>query len=107
AVGDTRGPDAGEDRVEFLLAHAEADVMTLELLSLGEIERQRLVDVHRGEVALRLRPGRAEKSGQALRPVDPIARRHDDVIELDGHGAPPPPVWSSFSPASSGRNTSC
>src|SRR5262249_45631728 len=50
-VREARGLDAAEDRVEVGLADAEAEVVTLELLAVGEVESQRLVDVDRRELA--------------------------------------------------------
>src|SRR5215510_16474857 len=88
-VRNARALDASVDRVELALGHAEAHVMTLDLFPPSEVERQALVGVHGAEGSLGFGPRNAEEPGQEPGPADRIARRHDDVVELDGHGAPP------------------
>jgi len=50
-VRDARGLDASEDRVELGVRHAEAEVMVLEALAVGEIERQTVIDEDGHELA--------------------------------------------------------
>src|SRR5262249_20014368 len=88
-VRESRGLDAAEDRVEVGVAHAEAQMVALELLAVGEVEGQRLIDVDRRELAPRLFPADTQEVGQELRRGDAMVRWHDDVVELDGHDPPP------------------
>src|SRR4029453_10528230 len=89
AVRDSTCPDTAEDRVEGLVADTEAEGLALELVPMGEVERQGAVDVDRGEAALRLGPGHVEKLREELCPLEPVVRWNDDVIQLDSHGTPP------------------
>src|SRR6478752_2618582 len=60
------------------------------LVRRNEVERQPVVDVHRRKRSgTGLCPRHAEQLRQPLRRRDLIAARHDEVIELDGHGASP------------------
>src|SRR5258705_9442001 len=56
--------DAAEDRVEIAVADAEAEMGALELLTIREVEGQRVVDIHRREFPARLLPGHAEQIGE-------------------------------------------
>src|SRR5262245_27357850 len=89
AIRDAGSPDAAEDRVEVMVADLETQVVTLESLAIGEVERQTLVDVDGRELALRYLPGYVEQAGQELRRLDSVVRRNDHVVEPDGHGALP------------------
>src|SRR5947207_12390533 len=51
AIGHAARLQAAEDGVEILLADVKREVVTLELLPLVEVERQRLVDRYLGEVS--------------------------------------------------------
>src|SRR5262249_44174852 len=84
-VREARGLDAAEDRVEVGVADAEAEVVALELLAVGEVEGQRLVDVDWRDLAPCLFPADTQEVGQELRRGDAMVRGHDDVVELDGH----------------------
>src|SRR5262249_60218065 len=85
APADTSGLDPAEDRVEFALRYPETDVVTLEALALGEVERQAVVDEHRDELPERLPPGHVEQRGEALGASVLVAGRDDCVIELNRH----------------------
>src|SRR5262245_20611011 len=64
-------------------------MITLELAAIGEVEGQGFVHVDRRELPAALLPRHRQQVGQELRRLTPAARRNDDVIELDGHHAPP------------------
>ena len=51
AVLDSGPLEPGEDRVEVGVADAEAKMIALELLAIGEVHGQGVVDVDRREVA--------------------------------------------------------
>src|SRR6266850_6206591 len=89
AVRDVGSLDAAEDRVEVVVADTETEVVTLELLSIGEVEGQRLIEIDGREVALRFLPGYAQQARQELCRLESVVGRNDDVVESDGHGAPP------------------
>src|SRR5262245_14425255 len=89
AVRDPAPLKTPEDRVERHVGHAEAVVMALEALARGEVEGQTRVDEDRGEGALRSRPRHVEEPGEKRRARDLVASRHDNVVELDAHRAPP------------------
>src|SRR5215470_15034462 len=67
----------------------KTEVMTLELLSVGKVEGQCLVEVHGRELALRFLPRYAEQVRQELRRLESMVGRNDHVVEPDAHGAPP------------------
>src|SRR6266481_3723720 len=50
AIGETLAADAIKDPVELRLAHLEGVVMPLEAVPIVEVDGQRVVDLHRGEV---------------------------------------------------------
>src|SRR5205823_12915399 len=86
AVAEARLLDAAEDSVELGVGNVEREVVTFERRIVIEQKRQRLVHPHRREVAL----GRAEPQAEHAR-KDPgrrhlVARRHDGVVQGDGHG---------------------
>src|SRR5262249_61663013 len=89
AAGDAGGLDPPENRVEARVVHMEAEMVALELLPVGEIERQSLVDVARHEFAQGLAPGHVQQGGERPGPGVLVSRRDDDVVELDGHQTPP------------------
>src|SRR6476660_2416437 len=89
AVRDVRRLNAAEDRVEVVVADMETEVVTLELLAIGKIEGQCLVEIDGREVTLRFRPGYVEEVRQELRPRESVVGRNDHVVEPDDHGAPP------------------
>src|SRR5262245_26671360 len=95
AVRDVRRLDAAENRVEVMVADVKTEVVTLESLSIGEVESQRLVDVHGREIALRRLPGYAEQAGQGLCCVESVVGRNDHVVEPDAHGEPSPGAASA------------
>src|SRR5262245_61548006 len=84
-VREARGLDTPEDRVEVGVAHAKAQMVALELLAVGEVEGQRLVDVDRREFAPRLFPADTQEVGKELRRGDAMVRWHDDVVEMNGN----------------------
>src|SRR5262245_22901104 len=88
-VGKPRPLDAREDRLEVGVADAEAKVIALELVAIGEVEGQRPVHVNRRELSPGLLPRHGQEIGEKLRRFTAPARRNDDVIELDGHESPP------------------
>src|SRR5262245_12139517 len=88
-VGEARPLDAGEDRVKVGVADTEAQMIALELSAIGEVEGQGFVDVDRRELPAALLPRHRQQIGEQLRRFTAPARRNDDVIELDGHHAPP------------------
>src|SRR5258708_39058596 len=76
--------DAAEDGVELGLAHMKSVMMTLELGVVVEQERQRLVDPHRREIAAA--PAlQSKNASEEFGRRDFVARRHDGVVECDGH----------------------
>ncbi|MCY1249336.1 hypothetical protein D9M72_628590 [compost metagenome] len=89
AVGNTGGADAPENGVELLLAHAKAQVQQWERLApLVEVQGQAVIQVHRHERAhAAFRPGHPEQLGQQARRRQLVARRHHQVIQMNGHGA--------------------
>src|SRR5262245_43850093 len=88
-VGDAGGLDPPENRVEAGIVHAEADMVALEPLPVGEIERQPLVGVDGHELSEGLAPGHVEQGGKRLGAGVLVTRRNDDVVELDRHRTPP------------------
>src|SRR5205823_2984882 len=77
AIDDAVRANTAEDRVEIRVAHAKAEVMALEALARGEVERQALVHEDGREVALGLGPRNAEEPGEELRAGHAVAGRHD------------------------------
>src|ERR1700721_1347977 len=76
--------DAAEDGVELGLADMKRVMMALEFGVVVEQQRQRLVDPHRREIAGA--PAlQAENIGEEFGRRDLVARRHDGVVERDGH----------------------
>src|SRR5262245_43004930 len=77
-----------QNGVELLVTHMKRVVMDVEVVGIVEIERQRLIDTHRGKVAARpfvLQPKDIrEKARRGLL----VACRDDRVIQRDGHQAP-------------------
>src|SRR5439155_692045 len=55
-VREPGGLNAAEDRVEVGIGDAEAEMVALELLAIGEVNGQRVVDVHRRELTPRFLP---------------------------------------------------
>ena len=92
AVGDARGADAGEDRVEFVLGDAEAVVHDGKVaFGLVEVEGEAVIDIHRAERAHPgFGPGHAEQVGELFRRGESITGGHQQVVELDRHGRIPP-----------------
>ena len=91
-VDDPFGPDATEDLVELLLTDLERVVVPLEVLSVVEVERQRIVQPDGGEVAQRLAADQAEDPGEELRRLDLVVTRNDRVVELGHVGLLPCPI---------------
>src|ERR1700730_9767405 len=85
AIGETLAADAIKDPVAFRVAHLEGVVMPLEAVPVVEVDGQRVVDLHRGEVRdgavvfETKNPG--EESGGFLL----VAGGDDRVVEYDAH----------------------
>jgi hypothetical protein len=77
--------DAVEDRVELAVADMDSQVVAFELVVVVEQQRQALVDPHRREVAgtFAFEP---ENICKEFGRRGLVARRHDRVVERDGHG---------------------
>src|SRR5262249_29675337 len=77
--------DAVKDRVEFAPADVKSEMVAFKFAVVVEQQRQGLVDPHRREItgssALEPEVMREEFGRRSL-----VARRHDRVVERDGHG---------------------
>ena len=77
--------DAPQDGVELAVGDVKSQMMTVEICVVVEQQSQLLVHPHRREM-----PGAAalyaENLGKEFRRGDFVARRHDGVIECNGHG---------------------
>src|SRR4029077_20565262 len=85
AIGETLAADAIKDPVELCLAHLEGVVMPLEAVPIVEIDRQRLVDPHRGEVRDRAVVFEAKNPGKESGGFLLVAGGDDRVVEYDAH----------------------
>src|SRR5919109_5076315 len=85
AIGEALGADALEDRVELGLADLERVMVTLELRIIIEIQGQRVVDSQRSEVRERTLVLQTEDTGEEPRRCLLVVRRHDRMVEHNGH----------------------
>src|SRR4029077_13879949 len=85
AIGELSLPNAGEDGIEFGIAHVERIEGGLELLVVVKEECERVIDTYRREmVAFRLGM-KAKNACKKLRRCLLVAGRNDGVVEGDGH----------------------
>jgi hypothetical protein len=81
---------AFENRVELFIAYMKGVVMDIEpvggFVVVIEVEREPLVHAHRSEISIRAFIVKAEDPCEKLGRGFLVVRRHDRVIELDGHG---------------------
>src|SRR5258708_4018346 len=89
AVGDILVFDSGEDRIEFRVGNLEGVMVRFELAALVEIERQRVVDLHRCEVRDRTGIFEPKDARKELRGPYLVLSRHDRVVENDSHRSLP------------------
>src|SRR5215469_1267678 len=85
AIGQPLAADAIEDPVELRFADLEGIVMPLEAVPIIEIDGQRVIDPHRGEVGNRAIIFQPKDMGEEAGRLLLVARGHDRVIEDDGH----------------------
>src|SRR5258708_10672150 len=85
AIWNSFGADALEDAVEFRLADLEGVMVTGEAGIGVEVEGQRLIDPHGGEMPCRPRIGETEDAREEARRLLLVARRNDHLIAHDAH----------------------
>jgi hypothetical protein len=85
AIGETLGAHALEDRVELGLADLERVMVALELRIIVEIQGQRVVDSQRSEVRERTLVAQTKNAGEEPRRCLLVVRRHDRMVEHNGH----------------------
>ena len=81
AIGDAGGTHARENTVELCIIDMEAVVVAGELLALGEVQSQGLINVHRRKVTALRFPRHGENVGQGLGRGNGIARWNDQMVE--------------------------
>ena len=84
-VGDLFFLDASKDFVEHLLAHLERIVVGVEIFSVGKIQRQPVVYLHRREVAAMVFERQPEYAREKRSRGGLVSRRNNGVVEFDGH----------------------
>src|SRR5262249_16001679 len=89
AVRNPRLLDTPQDCVELGLAHVEGVVVALKPGLLVKQQRQLLVDPYRREIVALSAVAQTKDAGEEARGGDLVARRHDRVIENNGHGTLP------------------
>jgi hypothetical protein len=76
---------AAEDGIEVLIRHQEGVVVALEVLAVVEVQREVLVDLHRGEVAEEAGVLQAHDVGYEPSRLLFVLRRDNGVIQVDSH----------------------
>src|SRR5438270_10819300 len=76
-----------EDRVELAVFHMERVVMALESVPVVKVEGKRRVYTHGREMPARSLVGEAKNLGEEPGCRLLVTRRHDRVIQYDGHGS--------------------
>src|ERR1700730_16059547 len=84
AINETLAADAIKDPVELRLAHLEGVVMPLETVPIVEIDGQRVVDFHWGEVRDGAVVFETKNPGEESRGYLLVAGGGDRVVENDG-----------------------
>src|SRR5215831_4960538 len=88
AERESRLPHPLQNGVELLVAHMKRIVMSVEILGIVKIERQRLIDADWRKVTTLLFVLQPKDLREKARRGLLVARRHDRVIQRDGHLAP-------------------
>src|SRR5262245_39809611 len=90
-VENALGLETGEHLVEFLFAHFECIVVTVEVPAVGEFQGQGTIDANRGEiVGGSLIERKSENPGKPLRRGHLVASRNDNVVEFNAHAQTTP-----------------
>src|SRR5215471_21243741 len=85
AINEPLAADAIEDPVKLPFAHLKGVVMPLEAVPIIEIDSQRVVDPHRGEVRNRTVVFQTEDAGEEAGRLLLVTGWHNRVIEDNGH----------------------
>src|SRR5690242_7004888 len=85
AIGEALGADPVENPVELVLADPEGVMVAFEAVPIVEIDRQGVVDAHRGEVRDRALVFETEYPGEEPGGLLLVAGGDDRVVEKDGH----------------------
>src|SRR5882762_4658621 len=85
AIDETLAADAIKDPVELRLAHLEGVVMPLEAVPIVEVDGQRVVDLHGGEVRNGAVVFETKNPGEEPGGLLLVAGWDDRVVEYDAH----------------------
>src|SRR5215472_4929522 len=85
AIGETRIAYPAKDGVEGGVVEVEGIVMTFEIRLLTEQQRERLIDAYRREMPRRPIEAQAEDAREKPRGSVLVTRRHDGVVQRNGH----------------------